>query len=167
MDLRRLLLSLMIVGSAVCLVLGVVLPILKLTKLYVWTDEHSMATVIWALYRDGEYLLSLVIMMFSILIPGLKLVYLLASATITPDGSPQLSRFVKRLDWIGKWSMLDVLVLALVIFYVKTNGFADGATLPGVYFFSASVVLTMAAHFLLPHVNGGPAIGQDERANEP
>ncbi len=154
MTTRLLLVSLIILAASICLALGVTQPVIKLTKLYVWTDEHSMASVIWALYRDGEYSLSLVILVFSILLPGLKLVYLLAAALATVARLPDLARIVHQLDWIGRWSMLDVLVLALTIFYVKSSGIADGVTLPGFYFFVASVFLTMIANSLLPLLAG-------------
>jgi len=45
--------------------------------------------------------------------------------------------------------MLDVLVLALVIFYVKISGIGDANTLPGIWFFAASVILTLLAAFIL------------------
>jgi len=45
--------------------------------------------------------------------------------------------------------MLDVLLLALVVFYAKATQFADATTLPGVYFFAASVFLTMIAYSLI------------------
>ena len=154
MDVRRFLLALTLLAAAICLVLGLVLPVIRLTKLYVWTNEHSMASIIWALYRDGEYLLSFVIMMFSIILPGLKLVYLLAAA-VHPDAlSGSKDDLLHRAAWIGRWSMLDVLVLALTVFYAKATGIADAVSLPGVWFFVASVVLTMIAHQLLPGRKG-------------
>ena len=148
MDVRRFLLALTLLAAAICLVLGIVLPVIRLTKLYVWTNEHSMASIIWALYRDGEYLLSFVIMVFSIILPGLKLVYLLAAAI--QSGADGKDGLIGRAAWIGRWSMLDVLVLALTVFYAKATGIADAVTLPGIWFFVASVVLTMIAHQLLP-----------------
>ena len=50
------------------------------------------------------------------------------------------------MEWLGKWSMLDVLVLALMIFYIKSNGIADASSQPGIYFFFGAVLLTMLAH---------------------
>ncbi len=147
-DWRRFLLNFTILAAAVCLVLGVVLPIVRLSRLYVWTNEHSMASVIWALYQDGEPFLAILIAVFSILLPAIKLLYLLAMASLDGEGGPgaQWKRPLKHLEWLGKWSMLDVLVLALMVFYVKSSGIADAATMPGLYFFSASVVLTMLAY---------------------
>jgi paraquat-inducible protein A len=148
---RRFVLSLLIVGAAISLVLGLTLPVIKLTKLYVWTDEHSMVSIIWALYRDDELLLAIIVGLFSIVFPIFKLVYLLAAAFADPAEAPETKRWLADLEWLGKWSMLDVLVLALTVFYVKSMDLADAATMPGLYFFTASVVLTMLAHGWVKH----------------
>ena len=148
---RRFVLSLLIVGAAISLVLGLTLPVIKLTRLYVWTNEHSVVSIIWALWSEDELLLAAIVGLFSIVFPVFKLVYLLA-ASFTGDGEAhEKRRWLTDLEWLGKWSMLDVLVLALTVFYVKSMDLADAATMPGLYFFTASVVLTMLAHGWVKH----------------
>ena len=44
--------------------------------------------------------------------------------------------------------MLDVVLVALVIFAAKTSGLATASTQPGLWFFAASVILTAAASTL-------------------
>lgn len=143
---RNFLLSLTIMAAAICLVLGVTMPIVKLEQLYVFSDEHSLISIVRALWSDDEVFLSTVIVLFSIVIPVLKLVYLLAAASIPEDDEMGRQQILDRLEWLGKWSMLDVLILALMIFYTKSSGIANAASLPGIYLFSASVVLTMLAY---------------------
>ena len=143
---RKFLLSLIIMAAAVCLVLGVTLPIVKLDQLYIFSDEHSLVSIVQALYQDNEIFLSAIIVIFSIFIPTLKLVYLLAAATISENDDAGREQILKRMEWLGKWSMLDVLVLALIIFYAKSSGIADATSMPGLYLFTASVVLTMLAY---------------------
>jgi len=143
---RKFLLSLTIMAATVCLVLGVTMPIVKLDQFYVLSDQHSLISIVQALYQDDEIFLSAIIVIFSILIPVLKLVYLLAAATIPEDDEIGRQQILNRMEWLGKWSMLDVLVLALMIFYIKSSGTADAATLPGIYLFSAAVFLTMLAY---------------------
>lgn len=148
---RRFILSLLILAAAICLGLGLTLPVIKLTKLYVWTDEHSMVSIIWALYKDGELLLAAIVGIFSVVFPILKLVYLLAAAFVGPDEHGEKGRWLADLEWLGKWSMLDVLALALTVFYVKSSSLADAVSLPGLYFFTGAVVLTMIAHGWVKH----------------
>jgi hypothetical protein len=47
--------------------------------------------------------------------------------------------------------MLDVLVLALVVFYAKAANLADAMSMPGIYLFAAAVVLTMIATAIIEY----------------
>lgn len=146
---RAFLVLVLVLAAACCLVLGLTMPIVRLTHLYFWTDTHSLTSVISALYRNNEFLLAGIIFVFSILFPVFKLIYILAAGTLMAEPSAARSRLLKRLTWLGKWSMLDVLVLALLVFYAKATALADAVALPGIYFFSASVILTMLAYGLV------------------
>jgi paraquat-inducible protein A len=42
--------------------------------------------------------------------------------------------------------MTDVMVLALMIFYVNSSGYTEARVLPGIYFFAASALITMLAY---------------------
>jgi paraquat-inducible protein A len=136
-------------SATVCLVLGLTMPVMRLTRLYFWTDTHSILSVLSALYATGEVFLASVIFVFSIVFPVFKILYITAAGTLTTAAPARRSRWFKRIEWLGKWSMLDVLVLALLVFYAKSNDLADAVALPGIYFFAASVVLTMTAYGLI------------------
>jgi paraquat-inducible protein A len=148
---RGFLVFLLTVAAAVCLVFGLTLPVVKLTRLYFWTDTHSLLSIILALYYDGELFLAGIILTFSVIFPVFKLLYIVACGTLFTDHSLRRRRWLKRIEWLGKWSMLDVLVLALLIFYAKSTSLADATALPGIYYFAASVVLTMIAYGLIGH----------------
>ncbi len=147
--LRAFFIYLSTLGATACLVLGLTLPVLKLTHLYFWTDTHSILSILSALWEGGEIFLAGIIFIFSILFPALKLVYIAMAGTLTTYDPAQRGRWFRRIGWLGKWSMLDVLILALLVFYAKATQFADAVTLPGVYFFTASVFLTMIANSLI------------------
>ncbi len=136
-------------AAAACLALGLTMPVVKLTRLYFWQDTYSLISTIVALYNDHEVFLAGVIFVFSILLPVFKLIYILGVGTLTSPASLRRRRWFRRIEWLGKWSMLDVLVLALIVFYAKSTNLADAAALPGIYFFAASVALTMIAYSLV------------------
>jgi paraquat-inducible protein A len=50
------------------------------------------------------------------------------------------------MEWLGRYSMTDVMVLALMIFYVNSSGYTEAIVMPGVYFFAASALITMLAY---------------------
>jgi len=157
--LRTFVLSFFIILATVFFVLGVVLPVIRFTTVYVWTNEHSIATIIWALYTNEEYFLCAVLFAFSIFFPFLKLFYLLTLVTSRDDFSPQFrARSVSTMEWLGRYSMTDVMVLALMIFYMNSSGYTEASVLPGVYFFAASALITMLAYGWANsvHVSGRP-----------
>ncbi len=148
---RSFLLGLLIIVATICLVLGLTLPIIKLTRLYIWTDAHSLVSVVTELYFSGEIILATLICLFSIVFPFLKLLYLLALYSIRRVQLNRSGGWLKRLSWLGKWSMLDVLVLALVVFYGKATNLADATSMPGIYLFASAVILTMIATAMIEH----------------
>jgi paraquat-inducible protein A len=143
---RNFLLSFLIILATVFFALGITLPVIRFTTVYVWTNEHSIATIIWALYDSSEYFLCAVVFAVSIFFPFLKLFYLLTLVT-SPDLSPEFRRrSFSTMEWLGRYSMTDVMVLALMIFYVNSSGYTEAVVMPGVYFFAASALITMLAY---------------------
>ncbi|MDX2289471.1 MAG: paraquat-inducible protein A [Hyphomicrobiaceae bacterium] len=143
---RNFVLTLIVLVAAVCLALGLLLPVIRFTTVYVWTAEHSIASITLALYQNGEHFLCGVLFTFSILFPALKLLYLLTLLT-SPDLSAEFrQRSVSTMEWLGRYSMTDVMVLALMIFYVNSSGYTEAQVQPGVYFFAASALMTMLAY---------------------
>lgn len=143
---RNFVLSFLIIIATVSFALGIILPVTRFTTVYVWTNEHSIATIIWALFENKEYFLTVVLFLFSILFPFLKLLYLLTLVT-SPDIPPEFrKRSIATMEWLGRYSMTDVMVLALMIFYVNSSGYTEARVLSGVYFFAASALITMLAY---------------------
>ncbi len=165
---RRFLLSMAILAAAVCLALGVTLPIIKLTKFVFFTYEHSLATTVQSLLMSEQYLLGLTVAVFSIALPVLKLFYLLLLATLPLSELKRWRRGLHALEWLGKWSMHDVLVLSLTIFFIKSQGVYDARSLNGVYFFTAAVLLMILAYsWLKAEVDDGRIVAASEVLDSP
>ncbi|MFZ0853686.1 MAG: paraquat-inducible protein A, partial [Hyphomicrobiaceae bacterium] len=144
--LRTFTFSFVIILATVCFALGVMLPAIRFTTVFVWTNQHSIATIIWALYQNEEFFLCFVIFMFSIFFPFLKLFYLLTLVT-SPDMPAEFrDKSISAMEWLGRYSMTDVMVLALMIFYINASGYTEASVLPGIYFFAASTMMTMLAY---------------------
>ena len=143
---RRFLLSIAIVAASVCLALGVSQPIIKLTRFVFWSSEHSLMTTVWVLIHKNQLFLGMTVLLFSIVFPILKLFYLVIVSTLPAAEIQKLGFRLRALEWLGKWSMHDVLVMALMIFFVKSQGVYDASSLSGVYFFTAAVVLMILAY---------------------
>jgi paraquat-inducible protein A len=149
--------GLMIIGATASLILGLTMPVVELTHFYVWSETHSFISIVGSLYAERELFLASVLVIFSMLFPVIKLAYLLVAYANMAGGRGGCRNVLNRMSWLGKWSMLDVLVLALVIFYIKASALAEATTLPGIYFFSGAVLMTMMAYALVEHGPGRPA----------
>jgi paraquat-inducible protein A len=82
--------------------------------------------------------------LFSVIFPTMKLGVLYLAA-YGGASRPLIPNWFRAL---ANWSMLDVVLVAVVIFAAKTSGLATAFTKPGLWFFAASAVLTAAASSL-------------------
>lgn len=161
---RRFIITLFTLAAVATLALGLFLPTIELSTMRWWREEHSIISAVWALWNQNEPFLAILIFLFSVLFPILKLFYLLVITNFRAKNPHKRKRDLKWIAWLGKWSMMDVLVLALLIFYVNASAMAQATAREGIYYFTASVVLTMIAYML---VKGGVARGarKAERAH--
>ena len=137
------LLKLLIAGAAILLGVGLVAPIITLHKFVLIDNTFSVLSGIIELLEEGQYFIFLILACFSVLIPILKLVvlYILVSSVQASD-----ARVKKYLHWMhlyGKWSMLDVFVVAVLVVAVKLGAIASVEMHYGLYAFAGSVLLTM------------------------
>ncbi len=121
-------------------------PIMRMTYM-----GRASQNTIWSgcrqLFHDGSYGVALVVFCASILIPLLKLLGLLF--LVLTAGSrgrePDRARVFRILETIGRWSMLDVFLLSIMVGLVKLGDIATVVPGPGIGAFAAVVILTMLA----------------------
>lgn len=137
--------------SALCLGVAWLTPLITLTSLFgLVTSDVSIAGVAGDLWRSGEYLLFVVFSASAIALPVAKLVLVTWVAAVEPVGTRRMRRLVRLLERLGGWSLVDVLVVAMVIVIVKQSGFAAAASSAAVYAFVAFIALSgFAAHLVL------------------
>jgi len=140
---RRWLVGLLLVLSSALLVLGWLAPIMTVETLVFLGNEVSILDSVWRLFTSGEYFLFAVIFLFSVVFPLAKLTvafYLWFLAPVTRPG------FLRTLAWIetlGKWSMLDVFVVALVVVALQISIVSDVEVHAGIYLFTLAVALSL------------------------
>ena len=108
---------------------------------------------------------ALVIGVFSVAIPLAKLAAILV-ASLGPEDSAVYRRIAELALTLGKYSMLDVFVVALLILVFKLGGMIEARVAGGLYLFLLAIALTTLANLLM--VSGGRsdvanrARGEDE-----
>jgi paraquat-inducible protein A len=97
----------------------------------------------------GMWPIALVIFIASILIPLSKLLilsYLLISVQRKSNWRPHdRTRLYRITEAVGRWSMLDIFVVAILVALVKLGALATIEAGPAAVFFAAVVVITMFA----------------------
>jgi paraquat-inducible protein A len=124
-------------------VAGLSLPVLTVRK--IWEQNtFTILSGIQNLYKDGQYFLTFVVFFFSIVFPIVKLGALNA-IWFYPMAPERRERILHWLSLLGKWSMLDVFIVAVIIVSVKLGVLASANAEEGVYYFGVSILLAMWA----------------------
>ncbi|MCB1426340.1 MAG: paraquat-inducible protein A [Zhengella sp.] len=136
----RTILAICLFSATASFALGVTLPLVEIERLLVFSDEPSLVQMVAGLWQQGDGALAALIAAFSIVAPSAKLVLLHIAAAKGPG-----SRAPAWLHSLSRWSMLDVVLVAIVVFAAKSSGLATAITKPGLWFFASSVILTATA----------------------
>ena len=101
------------------------------------------------LYTTGSWPLALIVLIASVMVPLGKLVALSYLLIVVQRGSlgsnRERTRLYRLVEFIGRWSMLDVFVDTFTVALVQLQPLMSVEPGPGVLFFAAVVVLTMIA----------------------
>jgi hypothetical protein len=143
--------------SIILLTAGVSLPCIKIEpKMGKWTEIVKMlkpdilkptilsiSTGIIQLFAEHEYFIGALILVFSILFPFAKLI-VIWNALINIDSKNLNAPGMYIAEKFGKYSMLDVLVMALLVICFKgLPGNSAVSMQPGAYLFCCSVLISM------------------------
>ena len=135
----------LILTSTALLVAGWTLPIMTVDRLLVLREQVSILESCMILWREGEIFLFAVIALFSIVFPLIKLTLALYLWYRADAASPALQRSLGWIEALGKWSMLDVFVVALIVVAIQVSLITDVTVHAGIYAFTAAVLLSILA----------------------
>ena len=132
----------MLVIATVLLALGLYLPLMHIEKLLFWDNSYSVVTGVFGLAEDKQYVLATLVFFWSVVFPIAKLA-LLHWLWFGRTDKDQRASVLRWLDKLGKWSMLDVYIVAVLIVAVKLGPLAEVTVEPGLYVFGGAVLLSM------------------------
>lgn len=135
--------ALLLVGASFAFALGITLPLMRFESFYLFSTDASLVEVILSLWSGGDGLLALLVGLVSIAFPLVKLL-LVAAEQLAKDGAAREGLLDRLVPVLSKWSMMDVLLVAIVIFATKTSGLAQAFTQPGLWFYAGSSLAVVA-----------------------
>ena len=138
----KVLLILLILSSGL-LIAGLTLPMMTITKLIMFSNSFSVFSAIVELAEKGHLFLFVVVGGFSIIIPILKLIILFNLVLNKSSDSRTINKLLHLMHEYGRWAMLDVMVVAILIVAVKLGAIASIEIHSGLFVFGSSVLLIM------------------------
>lgn len=138
-------------GALVLYFPAILLPILKIEKL----GHHHQASLLGGtidLLLQGSWFVGLVVLLFSIILPLVKLLALLELSWIGVTHRRHRAWTYRVVEWAGRWSMMDVLLLALLVTMVKLGDLVQFRLGLAVAAFVMCVVMSLIASIVFdPH----------------
>ncbi len=131
------------------------LPVLRVQSSLKGETQNTILSGVRQFWEDGDYPVALIIFTASVLIPILKVLAIVALCLAARSGrSPQtMTRLYRLTEYVGRWSMVDVFVVAILVGVVQLGSVMQIEPGAGALAFAAVVVLTMlAAHSFDPRL---------------
>lgn len=135
------LIQVVLIGATVLLAIGIFAPLITVKKMVLWQNTLSIVSGLQALWLDDQYILFLIIALFSLVMPLAKIAILFRVVFKPPRKSAATKRLISLMHDIGRWAMLDVLVVALLLVTLKLGALATVEIHNGLYLFTAAVLL--------------------------
>lgn len=138
----------LLVAAYVLYIPANLLTIMETGSLFNYRKDTIVSGVVH-LWKTGSWLIAVIVFIASVTIPLLKLIsltLLLISVQRRSRWHPrQRTRLYRMVELVGRWSMLDIYVVALLASLVQLGTMATVKAGPGALAFGAVVVLTMFA----------------------
>jgi paraquat-inducible protein A len=155
----------LLIAAAVLYIPANAEPVMITTSIF-GTQRDTILSGVAYLWRSGSWPLATLVFVASVLVPLLKLLalgYLTASVQRrSARNTLARSRLFRVLEFIGRWSMLDVFVVMVLAALVKLQSLANIVAGPGAMWFGIVVVLTMLASMSFdPRLIWDP-VGEDD-----
>src|SRR6188768_1311745 len=137
------------VGLALALnTLALFVPFLRVDAVLRGDKLYSLPRSVLLLWDAGLYLLALLVAVFSIAFPFAKLAVLFWAAR-EHGSAERRSLWLERVGRLGRWSMLDVFLAALLLGLTNDGFFVDTEPRVGLPLFALAVGLSLFAGELL------------------
>ena len=140
--------TILVISAAVLYVPANVLPVMD-TRTFVDDEYDTIMSGVLVLLQSGSWPIAVLVFVASIVVPLLKIlalgVLLYSAWRKSPLRRLQGSKLFRMVEFIGRWSMLDVYAISLLATLVQIQSFASIIVGWGAWAFGAVVVLTMLA----------------------
>lgn len=140
-----------LVVGALFFITGIATPMMTISKLIFFQNSFSIVSAISELFNSGQFLLFIVVTLFTLVMPALKFLVLFQLLSASPS-SASIKRYLHLMHQYGRWAMLDVMVVAILVVTVKLGALASVEVHYGLYLFGTSVLIIMLVTSRVVHL---------------
>lgn len=132
---------------------AMILPMLRIEQLG-HRHEDSLLSGLVALFSQGYWFVGAVVLIFSVLLPPLKLFTLLILVNkVMITRHHQRALMYRTVELLGRWGMLDVMLVAILVAFVKLGNLVNIQAGVGFIAFTLLVLLSLFASLAFnPHL---------------
>ncbi|MFA6959142.1 MAG: paraquat-inducible protein A [Opitutaceae bacterium] len=134
-------------ASLACNVAALLTPFMRV-RVGLLSDPYSLLNSVKMMWSRGLYVLAVLVVGFSVLFPFAKL-GILAWVTAGRALDPRRQRWLSVVERLGKWSMLDVFLVCLILALTSSQLMVGARPLIGIPFFVTAILLSMISGELL------------------
>jgi paraquat-inducible protein A len=138
----------LLIAAALLYIPANLLPVMHTASLVGDEDDTIMSGVVY-FWTSGDAPLAVIVFIASILVPMLKLTVIALLCITSQRRSTwrpvERSKLYRLVEFIGRWSMLDIFVVTLTVALVRFQSLAVITAGPGAIAFGSVVILTMMA----------------------
>ena len=150
--LERWLLRALLIVTVFLLISGLLAPLLTVKKAILFRNTFSIVSSIHSLVISGQWFLPAVLFLFSVAFPLIKLL-IMGVVLFSPGKAPaNVRRYLHWIHLLGKWSMLDVFVVAVLVVAFKLGALASVQMRYGLVLFAIAVILSLFLTQRLQHL---------------
>ncbi len=140
--------SALVIAALICYVPANLFPVMTVTTLGRVQSDTIMSGAIYLMHH-GMWPLALIVFVASVVVPLAKLLslsYLLISVRRRSSWRPyDRTRLYRVTEVVGRWSMVDIYVITILVALVSLGNLATIEAEPGAVFFGGVVVITLFA----------------------
>ena len=148
-------------ASLATLIFGIFTPILMIVihknvdylgDIILSFESKTIFATITHLYSDGNYPVAIAILLFSIIVPLLKTLSMIT--VVLWKHFHMATKLVKLFKHLGKWSMLDVFVVALLLVYLSAGSSENSYSQieSGLYIFMIYVLFSIITSIVVESI---------------
>ncbi len=123
---------------------AILCPVLRIERLGQYS-ESSILSGVFELLSHGSWFVGSVVLLFSIIFPLTKIIMLLELSLLELMHHRHKAITLRIMEHAGKWSMMDVMLLAFLVMLVKLGNLVEFHFGPAIIAFILCVTMSMIA----------------------